>query len=176
MKTFAYIVRRVFAFGTDWYISAVLINLMTNALGHFISGEYSVHIALLLTSLLISFLYYVLVPCKVWMGQTLMMRAMHIKVVDVGGSDIDMMRMFLRFFVGCLIIEGAFYIPSVNIRSVLAIMYPNNWWPGLTFVINATSVLGLCVVCLNWREFRLLHDLMFHTKVIDSLFGSSDNK
>ena len=31
MKTFAYVVRRVFAFGTDWYISAVLINLMTNA-------------------------------------------------------------------------------------------------------------------------------------------------
>ena len=46
MKTFAYVVRRVFAFGTDWYISAVLINLMTNAIGHFTSGEYSVHIAL----------------------------------------------------------------------------------------------------------------------------------
>ena len=77
MKTFAYVVRRVFAFGTDWYISAVLINLMTNAIGHFTSGEYSVHIALAIASLLVAFLYYVLVPLKVWKGQTLMMRAMH---------------------------------------------------------------------------------------------------
>lgn len=170
MKTFAYVVRRVFAFGADWYISAVLINLMTNAFGHFIGGEYSVHIALLLASLLISFLYYVLVPCKVWKGQTLMMRAMHIKIVDIDGSDIDMMRMFLRFFVGCLIIEGAFYIPSVNIRSVLTIMYPHSLWSTVTFVINASSLLGLCAVCLNWREFRLLHDLLFKTKVIDTVF------
>ena len=98
MKTFAYVVRRVFAFGTDWYISAVLINLMTNAIGHFTSGEYSVHIALAIASLLVAFLYYVLVPLKVWKGQTLMMRAMHLKIVDIHGNEISFPRTFLRFF------------------------------------------------------------------------------
>lgn len=96
MKTFAYVVRRVFAFGTDWYISAVLINLMTNAIGHFTSGEYSVHIALAIASLLVAFLYYVLVPLKVWKGQTLMMRAMHLKTVDIHENEISFPRTFLR--------------------------------------------------------------------------------
>ena len=167
MKTFAYVVRRVFAFGTDWYISAVLINLMTNAIGHFTSGEYSVHIALAIASLLVAFLYYVLVPLKVWKGQTLMMRAMHLKTVDIHENEISFPRRFLRFFVGCLLIGGAFYIPSVNIRSVLMIMYPNEAWKLFTLLINVLSALDLGFILLKWRDFRLLHDLIFQTKVID---------
>ncbi len=167
MKTFAYVVRRLFAFGVDWYLSSVLINLMTNAFSHFTSGEYSVHIALVLASLTVTFLYYVLVPCKVWKGQTLMMRGMNLTVVDVDGKNINMLRMFLRFFVGCLIIEGSFYIPSVNIRSILMIMYPNEIWKTISLIINISSVIGVACILFNWKEFRLLHDRLFKTKVVD---------
>ena len=167
MKTFAYAVRRVFAFGTDWYISAVLINLMTNAIGHFTSGEYSVHIALAIASLLVAFVYYVLVPLKVWKGQTLMMRAMHLKTVDTKGNELSFQRTFLRFFIGCLLIGGAFYIPSVNIRSVLMLIYPNEAWKLFALLINVLSALDLGFILLQWRDFRLLHDLIFQTKVVD---------
>lgn len=169
MKIFAYVVRRVFAFGVDWYLSSILINLMTNAFSHFTSGEYSVHIALVLGSLTVAFLYYVLVPRKVWRGQTLMMRAMNLTIVDVDGKDVSMLRMFLRFFVGCLIIEGAFYITSVNIRSVLMIMYPNDIWKTMSLIVNITSIIGVASILLNWKKFRLLHDLLFKTKVVDKV-------
>lgn len=78
-----------------------------------------------------------------------------------------MLRMFLRFFVGCLIIEGSFYIPSVNIRSILMIMYPNEIWKTISLIINISSVIGVACILFNWKEFRLLHDRLFKTKVVD---------
>ena len=167
MKNFAYVVRRLFAFGADWYLSSVLINLMTNAFSHFTLGEYSVHIALVIASLTVAILYYVLVPCKVWKGQTIMMRCMNLTIVDLDGKNISMLRIFLRFFVGCLIIEGTFYIPSVNVRSVLMIMYPNEIWKTISLIINISSAIGVTSILLNWKEFRLLHDLLFKSKVIN---------
>ena len=168
MKTFAYVVRRFLAFGTDWYISSVLINLMTNAFSHFTTGAYYMHIALCFASIVVGFLYYVLVPCKVWKGQTFMMRAMSLKVVNVNGEDVNFLTLLLRFFIGCLIFEGAFYIPSVNIRSVLMIIFPSRFLEIIGIVINISSVIGVLCILLNWREFRLLHDVLFKTKVIDN--------
>ena len=96
-----------------------------------------------------------------------MMRAMHLKIVDIHGNEISFPRTFLRFFVGCLLIGGAFYIPSVNIRSVLMLMYPNEAWNLFALLINVLSALDLGFILLKWRDFRLLHDLIFQTKVID---------
>lgn len=168
MKLFAYVVRRLFAFGADWYISSVLINLFANGIDHFIVTDSSMLYALMISSLIISFIYYVIVPYNVWKGQTLMMRAMHVKVVDINGKDLSMNKIIIRFFIGCLIFEGAFYMPSVNIRSVLLILMNSNFMEILNFVLNITSILGVLCICLDFKKMRLFHDLLSNSVVIDN--------
>ena len=47
------------------------------------------------------------------------------------------------------------------------LMYPNEAWNLFALLINVLSALDLGFILLQWRDFRLLHDLIFQTKVID---------
>ncbi|MCI5774042.1 MAG: RDD family protein [Erysipelotrichaceae bacterium] len=168
MKAFAYLVRRFFAFGADWYISAILINLLTNGLSKLLLFKDGIYVAIIISSLVVAYIYFVLVPTKIWQGQTLMKRAMYLQVVNEDDSLVRRKELFLRYFVGCMTCEGVFYIPSSNVRSALLIMFPN-LQIGLQ-VLNFAMIAGGCVSILiamldKKREFRMLHDRLFHTKV-----------
>ena len=170
MKTFAYLVRRFFAFGADWYISAILINLLANGISKLLPIEHSIHVAIIISSLVVSYLYFVLVPIKVWKGQTLMKRMMYLKVISDNDSCLNVCKLIVRYFVGCLILEGVIFIPSSNIRSALLLIVPS--LEGLLVMVNyammATSGLSLVMMLIDYKHnFRMLHDRISHTKVVD---------
>lgn len=173
MNTLGYLIKRFFAFGVDWYLSSVLINLISNALEHFVpQNENGVYLSLIIASVLVSFLYFVLIPAKVWKGQTPLMKLLQLKVVDKDGNDPALGALFFRYFVGCLIFEGTFYIPSVNIRTVMILTILKNHEmlsQVIVWAITISSILGLVIALLDRKkEFRFIHDRISHTKVIET--------
>lgn len=170
MKTFAYLVRRFFAFGADWYISAILINLLANGISKFMVFADGIYIAIILSSLIVAYGYYVLVPDKIWKGQTLMKRAMFLKVINVDGTDIGRNKLLIRYYFGCLIMEGMLFIPSSNIRSSLLLLMPDlkMYLLLLNYAMIAFSCVSLIMLFVDHRHgFRMIHDRIAHTKVID---------
>ena len=168
MAEFGYFVRRMLAFGVDWYIRSVLINMLANGLEK-VTGN--IYIGLVLSCLIISFIYYVLIPFKVWKGQTLMLRAMQLKAVDYDNNDVSFKSLFIRYFVGCFILEGAFYIASTDIRSVLALTVLKDipvLSQAINIVILAISILSIVVSLFDRNDHRLIHDYLARTRVIDN--------
>lgn len=173
MDTLGYLIKRFFAFGVDWYLSSVLINLTANALEHFApQNENGVYLSLLIVSVIVSFFYFVLIPAKVWKGQTPLMKLLQLKIVSQDGKNPKLGALFLRYFVGCLIFEGTFYIPSVNIRTVMILMILKNHEmlsQVIVWMITISSILGLVIALLDRRkEFRFIHDRISYTKVTET--------
>ena len=174
MRNFGYLVRRFFAFGGDWYISSVLINLLANGFSHLIPGDNGIYYGLILSSLIISYVYFVYLPLRFFNGSTFIMRFMVLKVVDSNEQLPSNKQMVIRYFVGCLILEGAFYIPSVNIRSCLIIAVLPFSAPIVKYIDICFMVLSLGSMVLAATDyksglFRTLHDRVSHTKVVDSI-------
>ncbi len=170
MKIFAYLVRRFFAFGADWYISAILINLLANGISKFMGFANGIYIAIIISSLVVAYLYYVLVPDKIWKGQTLMKRAMYLRIVRDNDKDINFKILMIRYFLGCLIMEGMLFIPSSNIRSSLLLLIPDFkiCLLLLNYAMIILSCASLIMLFVDHRHgFRMIHDRIVHTKVID---------
>ena len=169
MKTFAYLVRRFFSFGADWYITGMLINLFTNLITMIPMFKDSVYACLIILSFVIPFIYYVIVPYKM-NGQTLMNRAMAVRIVKDDGSQLKISDLFIRYFVGCLILEGAFFIPSVNIRTILIITVfkKASFTSLITTIINVISLISVSSVIFDLKKFKILHDRISNTIMIDS--------
>lgn len=172
MQKFGYFIRRFFAFGADWYLSAVLTNLLSLGIEKILSESQSnLYLSLLLATVLISFLYFVLIPTKLWKGQTLMMRAMQMKVVDVNGNVPTFLALLIRYFIGCLVLEGAFYMASVNIRTVLILTFlkdQETFSNLIAWAVFISSMVGLIFGVFDWKEHRFLHDRISGTKVVEA--------
>lgn len=175
MRNFGYLVRRFFAFGGDWYISSILINMLANGFFHlFGEGEHAIYFGLIISSLIISYLYFVYLPLRFFNGSTFVMRFMVLKVVDENGNKPSTKQMIIRYFIGCLLIEGAFYIPSVNIRSALVITTFTGLSPYVRYIdmaLMAVAVVSVIVAATDYKSglFRMFHDRVSHTKVVDSI-------
>lgn len=172
MQKFGYFVRRFFAFGADWYLSAVLTNLLSLGLEKILPvSQSSIYLSLLLATVLISFLYFVLIPTKLWKGQTLMMRAMQMRIVDTKGNAPTLFVLLIRYFIGCLVLEGAFYMASVNIRTVLIVTVLKNQQTLsnlIAWAVFISSLIGLLLGVSDWKEHRFLHDRISETKVVEA--------
>ena len=173
MDILGYLIKRFFAFGADWYLSSVVINMIASALEKiFPQSENGVYLSLLAASVAVSFLYFVFIPTKVWKGQTPLMKLLQLKIVDRDGKNPDIGTLTIRYFVGCLIFEGAFYMPSVNIRTVMILTILKNHEmlsQVIVWAITISSILGVVIALLDRKkEFRFIHDRISHTKVIEA--------
>lgn len=164
MKIFAYLVRRFFAFGGDWYLSAVLINLVANGVSRLIPYNDGIYYAIIISSVLVPFIYYIIVPLKLWKGQTLLMRMMYLRIE----GEVNLKTLLIRYFVGCLLLEGVFYQPSVNIRECVVFLN-SNLATVMSYVNIAMIVCGIISLVLalldSEGKFRFLHDRIVGTYV-----------
>jgi uncharacterized RDD family membrane protein YckC len=183
-----YFIRRVLAFGIDYLIVNRLCVLLTAVVYGFMNhGELVILndlsdvsvgqcFMILMTILLFSLFYFVYVPCKVWKGQTLMQHVLQLKVVEDEETDVDVMTMMKRFVIGCLLLEGTFYYFVSVLKNVLVLkfLYSNpemmDWI--LSGPIVVISVYSLISSLMDKKQSRMLHDRLFHTKVIDIYDGT----
>ena len=92
------------------------------------------------------------------------------QVINVDGTDIGRNKLLIRYYFGCLIMEGMLFIPSSNIRSSLLLLMPDlkMYLLLLNYAMIAFSCISLIMLFVDHRHgFRMIHDRIAHTKVID---------
>lgn len=117
-------------------------------------------------ALLFSFIYFVIIPLKLWKGQTPGKRMFNIKIVKNNDEDVDMKALLLRQMVGMVLLESVLYTTSNYILKLLTMMtgeikfmqYP--YYIGLILTLISFLLVGFS------RSRRAIHDYVGNTKVV----------
>lgn len=167
--------KRFVSYLIDWYVGSLVCFIpmsmmlmmntkseeMTQTLFSFSGSQ--VYLAFALT-LLALFFYYIFVPLKIWKGQSFGKRIMKIKVVKMDGMDVDFKTMFMRQFVGAILIEGALFSVSRVIREFLVIISGVQQIEMIYFVSIAVSILSGLFLAFSKKK-SAIHDMLAQTKV-----------
>lgn len=112
---------------------------------------------------LLYILYYVVIPLKVWPGQTPAKRLLNYKIVMMDGSDVTLKALLLRNVFAMTFIEGAAFTTTYVIQLVVltaGIDYPKF----ISYVCYFMTLLSIVVTWTNPNR-RMLHDFIGGTKV-----------
>ncbi|MFV0379448.1 MAG: RDD family protein [Anaerorhabdus sp.] len=167
-KRFSYLARRCFAFMLDWYLSAVFANIISMIFYSILKLD-NQNIIILISMIISSIIYFIIIPSYLWSGQTPMQRAMQIKVVDNNLNDVSLKTFFIRYLY-CLIFEGTLYLmTSTLVFTILSTFNTNTKMIDNvigTFLFIST-ILSLMYAFKDKKNTQCFHDILTKTKVID---------
>lgn len=117
-------------------------------------------------ALLFSLIYFVIIPWKLWKGQTPGKRMFNIKIVKNNDDDVDLKTLLLRQIVGMVLLESVLFTTSNYILKLLTLVsgeikfmqYP--YYVGLIITLISFLLVGFS------RSRRAIHDYLGNTKVI----------
>lgn len=116
-------------------------------------------------ALLFGIFYYVVIPYKIYPGQTLGKRFMGFKIVHTNDREVTLKTLIIRQFIGIILIEGFIYAITGVIREMIALSIGNEITQVLT--IAGIIITGIsCFLVVRVRSHRMLHDYMAKTKVV----------
>lgn len=160
-----------------WLMQTQDMDTMSSVNLYVIAGKLGYSQAYLAGALSIAFalFYYVVVPWKIYPGQTCGKRAMGFKVVKLDGSDVDLKTLIIRQIVGIIIIEGALYNISGIVHSLISLIVNLNlvqWLLYIGLVVSAIS----SFLALKMSSQRMIHDYLAKTKVIEHIDPNAVNQ
>lgn len=120
-----------------------------------------------LLSVAFALFYYVVVPWKIYPGQTCGKRAMGFKIVHLDDTAVTLKTLLIREVLGIMIIEGALYNVSGILHSLLSLLTNLNLVQLLMYIGLAISVVS-CFIALKMESRRMLHDYLAKTKIVES--------
>ena len=117
-------------------------------------------------ALLFSLIYFVIIPWKLWKGQTPGKRMFNIKIVKNNDDDVDLKALLLRQIVGMVLLESVLFTTSNYILKLLTLasgeikfmQYP--YYVGLIITLISFLLVGFS------RSRRAIHDYLGNTKVV----------
>jgi len=117
-------------------------------------------------ALLFSLIYFVIIPWKLWKGQTPGKRMFNIKIVKNNDDDVDLKALLLRQIVGMVLLESVLFTTSNYILKLLTLVsgeikfmqYP--YYVGLIITLISFLLVGFS------RSRRAIHDYLGNTKVV----------
>jgi uncharacterized RDD family membrane protein YckC len=115
--------------------------------------------------LIFALFYYMIVPLKIWNGQTLGKRWCHYRIVKVDKDTVMFKELFLRQIIGIFLVEGALIFPSKLFHQILSIVCDVNLITPLRYIGIVVSILSSLFVIFR-KDHRAIHDLISNTKVI----------
>lgn len=178
MSQIKIIIRRFIAYGIDWYIGGLMINLpivliygcvfnqtqmQTNLL---VIGENNIIVALLsgIFGVIFGIFYFFIIPLRLWPGQTLGKRILKMKIIQNDTQEISFKNLFLRQIIGITIFEGAVFSLTTTLRQFLDLILTTDIFtsdPVMIFGYLITFISCLLVVFKG----RALHDFIGATKI-----------
>lgn len=108
--------------------------------------------------------YYVVIPWKIFPGQTLGKRAMGFKIVKMDESNPDLATLVVRQIIGIMILEGCLYNVSNLWHSLLSLLTGLNFTGILLYEGIIVSVVS-ALIGMKFVSHRMLHDYIAKTKV-----------
>lgn len=149
--------KRVIAFGLDWYLSSVLLNLVIRlVLGLFdltdkefniISYDGPTKAIMIIASLLVAFIYFVYIPHATKKKSTPGMKVMRLEFLKADGSSVDFNTLFKRFFLGSFIIQGVLYTSFNTIAQVLSKSISENKLNTVDYIIAIPTTIIILISC-----------------------------
>lgn len=118
--------------------------------------------------LLAAILYYIVVPCKIWRGQTLGKHLLGLRIVRKDGKAVRVKELILRQGIAIFLMEGTLFIISTYIRQLVTLVtwvYVDAIWQYIGIAFTLLSV----VLAIYTASHRALHDYIGGTKVVLAL-------
>ncbi len=167
--------KRCFAFVVDWYVGAAIASMPAIFLWEKLTGEVSPNTDLILfespygyiaglLGIVFALAYYYIVPLAAWKGQTLGKRLMKLQIVDVDGSSISAGNLFLRQFVGIMILEAAFLMTGNMFSQMITMATTEMVGTVIGWIQIAAFIISVLLV---WRKGYAIHDLLGRSSVIE---------
>ena len=163
---------RLYAYAIDWAVGgvvsgfpAVLLYAEVTRRNDMFSNLYIFGMVAGTLCILAAILYFVVVPLRVWPGQTLGKRIAHIKVLREDGTAAGPLCLVIRQVLVGFLLEGSGFVVARYIRemAVLATRVDvNYYWEIAGMVITLIS--GILALVLPSR--RALHDYLARTRVV----------
>lgn len=120
---------------------------------------------LAVVGLVLGFFYYVIVPWKIWPGQTLGKHLGHIRIVRRDRRELDFWTIFLRQFVGVMFLELGLTCDMLLIPQLITLLTGSSD-AGTTFQSVGITITVVSIVLFSANKRRLaLHDRFAGTRV-----------
>lgn len=139
---------------------------MFEALGY----PWAVGVSAGLLCLLAAIAYFVLVPWRVWPGQTLGKRIAKLAVVRIGAGDVavSLPRLLVRQVLVGFLLEGSGFVVARLIRETAVLVTRvdvNYYWEIAGMALTAISA----ILAFGLPSRRALHDLVAGTRVVPAV-------
>lgn len=168
--------KRLFAYVIDWYAASMLAGIPVVLIYSifFQDLEITQNITLLpmpysilagILAIIIYLAYFIIVPLKIYPGQTFAKKIMNIKVVKSDDSDVDFMSLFKREVIGVMIVEGYIAASSSYFHQIINILIGqdlNHIYIYLFGIMTAISMLWACAS----PQRKMFHDYIGKTKLV----------
>lgn len=173
-------IKRLAAYGIDWYLSALCMSLavvvitsinqndliVENVLSNLPNG---LALLALVMGMILTVLYFLipeLLMKKKHQGQTFGKMIMKIKVVNTDGSPATLKALFIRYFIGLILIEQTLNSASFSLRTFISMVSSNEVSQCVYYIGLAITFLSL-VLMFTRPEGKMLHDVIAKTKVVE---------
>ena len=123
----------------------------------------NVAVCVVLSALLVSYIYYVVVPLRVMVGQTPGKRLLHLEVVMLDGSPATLKALSIRWAF-LTFVETIFTLPSAFFIQLLQVVAGDTASTAFTMVGGVASAVSIVRAWID-REHRCLHDILAGTWV-----------
>lgn len=171
-----YLVKRVFAFGFDFYLTGILAALFGSFINQILTGKLDVMYAqevsklpiVLFATLIATIITYVIIPLLNVRNQTIMQKVLKLAVVDEHHQKPSFKRHLLRFLTA-LILEGWFYqFSSIFYAYISILVFKSYLFRDVSgYILIVSGIFSLVVAFKDKENSRLFHDIISKTKVIE---------
>lgn len=173
--------RRISAYVIDWTLSGILIGFPGVVIFNLLCGTHELFTSLYVfpakglsvgwsyvvcaTSLMIFLVYFVVIPLKIWRGQTLGKRIFRLRIEHQDNKDLDLRTMLMRQMLGLLLVEGISTLAGTYLRQALTLLIGSYVELPLLAVAYVITMISAVLVFVS-KKGLALHDLLARTCVV----------
>jgi uncharacterized RDD family membrane protein YckC len=169
--------RRLIAYGIDWYIGGVVASLpiiilymmhndnVTYIVQQLSIFTYPLNMIAGSLSFLVAVLYYVVVPACIWKGQTLGKKITHTKIICNNYQEVSAKQIWIRQGVMILLVQGSVFAASRMLHEVLEILTGYNISTIYAYIGLTITTFSVLLVFLLPSK-RALHDIVANTRIV----------
>ena len=168
--------KRLVAYIIDWYAASMLAGIPVVLIYSifFKDLEITQNITLLpmpysilsgLIAIGVYLAYFIIIPLKVYPGQTLAKKIMNIKVVKNDDSDVDLITLIKREVLGVMIVEGYIAASSSYFHQIINILIGQDLNQVYTYLFGIITALSILWACASPQR-KMFHDYIAKTKLV----------
>lgn len=168
--------KRLLAYVIDWYVASMLAGIpivltysiffknltITQELSQ-LPVPYCYIVGVI--AILVYLAYFIVIPMKMYRGQTFGKRIMDIKIVKDDGSNVDWMTLFKREVIGVMLVEGYIAASSSFLHQMICLFVGHDLNQFFVYGYGIITVLSIVCACASPKR-KMFHDMIAKTQLV----------